>query len=67
MIELVPVLEVWYESSQLLAQTAHLLLIIIVVGTGQQMSKDELWHIHILILVHFNRNTITIVPNGDGV
>ena len=46
---------------------SHLLLIIIIVGAGQKVAKDELWHIHILLLVHLHRNTISVVPDADNV
>jgi len=31
------------------------------------VAKDELWHIHVLLLVHLHWNTISVVPDADDV
>ena len=49
------------------SQESRLLLIIVIVGAGQKVPKDELWHIHTLLLVHLHWNAIPIVPDADCV
>jgi hypothetical protein len=46
---------------------AYLLLHIVVVGAGQQVAKDQLRHVHALLLVHLHGNAVTVVPHLDGV
>lgn len=46
--------------------TSNLLLRIVVVGTSQQVAKDELRNIDSLLLVHLHRDTTTIVVDGDA-
>lgn len=45
----------------------YLLFFIIVVGASQQVTKNELRDIHLLFFVNLNWDTISIVPNTDGV
>ena len=45
----------------------YLLFVIIVVGAGQKMPKNELRDIHLLLFMNFNRNTIAVVPYTDRV
>lgn len=45
----------------------HLLFVVIVVGAGEQVAKDELRHVHTLLLVHLYWNTTAVVPHLDGV
>ena len=49
------------------AAVTDLLLVIIIVGAGQQVAKDELGHVHILLLMHLHRHAIAIVPDADRV
>ena len=44
-----------------------LLLIIIIVGAGQQMPKDQLRDIYFLLFVNLDGNPISIVPNTDAI
>mmetsp|Transcript_15656 Transcript_15656/g.33943 ORF Transcript_15656/g.33943 Transcript_15656/m.33943 type:complete len:212 (-) Transcript_15656:444-1079(-) len=47
------------------AATCDLLLIVIIVGAGEKMTKDELRHIDTLLFVDLNGHTIPIVPHLD--
>ena len=46
-------------------QQACLFLGVVIVAAGQQMAKDELGYIDFLLLVHFDRHTVSIVPHLD--
>ncbi len=54
-------------SSISIPSTRNLLLLVIEVGRGEEMSKDHCGNIHLLILVLHNRNPSSVVPNGDRV
>lgn len=40
---------------------------VVVVGAGQQVAKDELRHIHPLLLVNLHWDAVAVVPHPDGV
>lgn len=50
-----------------LLSTCDFLLIVIVVAGGEKMSKDQRRHKHLLIFVFHHRNSLPIIPHGDGV
>ena len=45
----------------------HLLLLVVEVGTSQQVAKNELWNVNLLGSVHFNGNAATRVEDADFV
>lgn len=45
---------------------AHLLLVVIVVRRGEQVTEDELGNPDALLLVNLDRDTATIIEDGDG-
>ena len=46
---------------------AHLSLAIIVVGASEQVTKNELRHVYMLLLVHLYRHSPAVVPHRNGV
>lgn len=46
---------------------SDLLLVVIVVGAGQQVTEDELGYVHLFFLVHLHWYSVPIVPDADGV
>ncbi len=42
-------------------------LVVVVVGAGEQVPKDELRHIHLVLTVHYHGDALAIVPHADGV
>lgn len=46
---------------------SDLLLIVVVVRRGQQMTKDHRWNVHLLLLVHGHRNALAVVPHGHHI
>lgn len=49
------------------ATLTHFLLVVVVVGAGQQVPEYELRHVHALPLVHFHRDAVAVVPHRDRV
>lgn len=47
--------------------TCDFFLIVIIVARGEEVSKDQCRHIHLLIFVFNNRNSLPIIPHGDDV
>ncbi|KAI6759534.1 hypothetical protein HG530_010214 [Fusarium avenaceum] len=45
--------------------TNGLLLVVVEVGTRQQMSEDKLRDVDLLLLVNLNRNTLSVILNAD--
>mmetsp|Transcript_74386 Transcript_74386/g.188078 ORF Transcript_74386/g.188078 Transcript_74386/m.188078 type:complete len:312 (+) Transcript_74386:2044-2979(+) len=46
--------------------SGHLFLIVIVVVTGQEVTKDQLWHIALVLLVDDHGNAFPIVHDGNA-
>ena len=49
------------------AAASDLLLVVVVIGRCQQMAKDELGHVHFLLGMNGNRNTLAVVLNRNRV
>jgi hypothetical protein len=49
------------------AATGGLLVVVLKVGTGEEMAKDKLGDVAPVLLVLDDRNTLSVVLNGDGV
>lgn len=49
------------------ALTCDLLLVVVIVTWGEELSEDEGGHVDLLHLVHDHGDALTIVPNADGV
>ena len=47
-----------------ISPTNNLLLVVVVVATGEQMTKDQLRNIYFFFLVHGNGNALSIVVDG---
>lgn len=47
--------------------TCDFFLIIIIVAGGEEVSENESWDIHLLVLVLHHRYSFTIVPDRNGV
>ena len=47
------------------APSRHLLLGVVVVGGGQQVAEDQLWHVDFLGLVHLDGHSRAVVPHAD--
>lgn len=45
----------------------YLFLIVVIVGRGEQVPEDKLRHVHLLFLMHYNRNALPIVPHAYAV
>ena len=43
----------------------NLLLVVVVVARRQQVTKDEFRHVHALVLVNLDRNTVTVVEHSN--
>lgn len=50
-----------------LSLTGDLLLVVVIVTGGEELSEDESWHIDLLHLVLHHRDALPIVPHTDGV
>lgn len=46
-----------------ISSSCHFFLLVIIIRGSQQLSKDHFWDIAILILVHLDRNSLSIVPD----
>lgn len=49
------------------ALTCDFLLVVVVVAGGEQVAEDERWDVHLLVLVLHHRDSLAVVPHGDGV
>ena len=47
--------------------TCDLLLIVVVVTGGEQLSEDERGDVHLLVFVLHHGDPFPVVPDGDGV
>ncbi len=47
--------------------TCDFLLTVIIVARGEEMSKDQRRHEHLLIFVFYHRNSLPIIPHRDDV
>ena len=56
-----------FATGQTVPGGARLLLVVIVVAAGQQVAKDHLRHVHLLLLVDLDRHAVAVVPHRDGV
>ena len=45
----------------------HLLLLVIEVGGGEQVSEDHGRHVHLLVLVRHHRDALAVVEDRDRV
>lgn len=54
-------------GSVAVAPTSGLLLRVVVVTTGKQVSEDELRHIHFLLLMNLHGHPIPIVVHADAI
>lgn len=45
----------------------YLLFIVVIVGRGEQVPENKLRHVHLLLLMHQNRDTLPIVPHAYAV
>ena len=50
-------------SAEAVSATSCFLFGIVVIGRSQQLSKDHLWHVALVLLVHLYRNASSVVPN----
>lgn len=55
----------WHNTHSM--RGTHLFLVVVVIGAGEQVAEDELWHVHALLLVHLHRHATAVVPHLDGV
>ena len=50
-----------------ISTTSNLLFVIIIIRTGQQMTKNQFWDINAFFRMNFNRNALSIVVYTYGV
>ena len=50
-----------------ISPSGDLLLLVVIVGGGEEVAEDHGGNVHLLLLVHLNRNATTIVPHTDQV
>lgn len=43
-----------------------LLLVVVEVRAREQVAEDELGHVHVVLLVHLNRDALAVVPHRDA-
>lgn len=59
----------WEDVAQLRAEpvaaACHLLLSVVVVRRGEQVTEDERWNEHLVLAMLSNRNTLPVVPDSD--
>ena len=51
--------------SKTIPPTGRLFLVVIIVGAGEKVPKNKLWHVHLMLLVNFNWDAGAVVPNGN--